>query len=146
VTVRSVAGCAICAAGRGQAGACGSGMWRLAYVDDAMIAFVRPDASGVLVAPRAHGAVLDASPELSGPVLAGTRRAVLAIRSLWRTADATVAPLTGVPGSSGHACYRVDVIPPTERRLGADQVGRLAMTLRRHLARATAPAAGDRLW
>lgn len=131
---RPAVGCAICAAGDRQMGERGAGTWELAYRDSDLVAFVRPDTGGVLIAPRAHDGALSMSPDRAGALLAGTRQALLAVRAVYRAPDPTVQPMTGIPGSPGHACYQIQSTRPASGGVAPGQGAELASALRHHLA------------
>lgn len=141
VSVAPVAGCALCAAIATPAGELGWGTWLAAYVDDVLVAFVQPDAGGgVLIAPREHVGALSTSEDLAGGVLAGVRRAMLAVRAFYGASGATVQPMADVPGCEGHVCYQVLATLPASTVHGGGRSEQLGTVLRRHLAPVGRPA------
>lgn len=138
VTSAPVAVCRLCAVSDVSAGDIGLGSWRVAYVDDLLVALARSDAEAVMVAPRMHVPALSTMPELAGNVLSGLRRAVLAVRVFYSASGATVQLLADVPGCSGHVCYQVVPTLPARTEPGRDGaeepvsalVGHLALTMR----------------
>lgn len=138
VTALPVASCAVCAAIERASGELGSSTWIVAYVDDVLIAFVEPGTGAALIAPRVHVSGLSTSPDIAGGVLAGLRRAMLAVRTFSAASGSTVQPMTDVPGSAGHICYKVVATLPamSPRRSGPTP---REPTLRVHLAVAMRP-------
>lgn len=100
--------CAICVATRASEDAApGDKLRELVYLDDVLAVLVESDVEGVLLAPRKHVGELAANPEVAGAVLAGLRRAAVAVQDHYRASGATVQPKTDLPGALGHVCYWV---------------------------------------
>lgn len=137
-----VASCAVCAAIERASGTLESGTWLVAYVDDVLIAFVQPQTGAALVAPRAHVSGLSTSPTSAGEILAGLRRAMLAVRTFSKASGSTVQPMIDVPGSAGHICYKVVATLPALAPLRSAPTPR-EPTLSRHVAAAMRPVNRD---
>jgi hypothetical protein len=110
--------CAICAASHELPGETGPPAGpRAVHADDAVIAFAEPDMNGVLIAPRRHIESLSTTTELAGDVLAGVRRAAVAVQVFYGASGVSVEPTSDFPGAPGHVCFRI--LPTLPARLGA---------------------------
>lgn len=112
----------------------------VAYADDDVVALVAGDRPGFFVAPRAHAGVPFTSPGNSAVVLAFLRQVVEEVKSLYDATEATIEPVTDLPGALGHVCYHV---APDHGNRSAKQpdvdarVHALAARLRGHVAAPT---------
>lgn len=108
----------------------------IVYVDDELIALLRPGLPGVLLAPRPHLEALTTLPGRGADFLAALRRIVAVVQSSYGASGAMIEPTTDVPGASGHICYQVVPSSGTGRRQGAPdpaiQATRIADALRGH--------------
>lgn len=132
-SVREAGDCAICAAAASISQRPVPGP-NAVYVDDVIIAFVKPDVQGALIAPRQHIEPLSTTPEFAGRVLAGIRRASVAVQVYYGASGVSVEPMSAFPRAQGHACFRVMPTLPTLVETRGDQLEMLVSALRGVLA------------
>ena len=71
------------------------GPFRVAYVDDDVIALIDQDLPGVLLAPRSHVEALSGLSTATGDFLAALRRTVTEVQAAYGTTGAMIEPATG---------------------------------------------------